>query len=42
MTDKPMPDPGNSPPEDWLEELSPEELQDIEILLTALAGLDEL
>jgi len=34
-------DPGNSPPENWTEELSPEELQDIEIMLTALAGLDE-
>lgn len=42
MTDEPMPDPGNSPPEDWVEELPLDELQDIEILLTALAGLDEL
>lgn len=42
MQPSPPADPGNSPPEEWTEELSPQELQDIEIMLTALAGPDDV
>jgi hypothetical protein len=38
----PPPDPGNSPPQEWAEELPPDEEVDVELLLVALAGLDEL
>lgn len=38
----PQPDPGNSPPEEWTAPASPEEQRDVEIILAALAGTDDL
>jgi hypothetical protein len=40
--DAPAPDPGNSPPEQWTAELPEEEERDVEVILAALAGPDDV